>query len=521
MDGLQKKTTANHTYIKKNHTKIGGQLRIIENETEPTNWNFSQKKNFWKKFFFYLLIITLFLIISIGIFFFWKIYSTSKKIIIEDQPTSFIKEMASAAISLIPSQRISLNGEDRGRINILLLGMAGENKPGNNLTDTIILASIDTQSKKTSLLSLPRDLYVELPELSINAKINSLYQIGLKNNQGANLIKKAVTEVTGQPIDYYLIVDFEGFIKFIDTLKGITVEVKRDIYDSSYPGPNYSYETFDLKKGVQILDGVTALKYVRERHDDPEGDFGRAKRQQQVLQAIKNKAFTLETFLSTTTLNDLFTALEKNIRTDATLTEMESFLFLFKKLDTQNISTKVIDAWKKDSLLKVSHIFIGENRVFILVPKIGTYQQIHDLAKNIFDIQKIEKRKEEFVKENPTLKIINESGDINLSQKVISILQDSFANTLSISIAQTINSNYQREKTELVDNTKGRKIFSLDEILSTSSATLSFSPSEDSSLTKTDFTLYLGKDLIDLFKYEEVSKEDYDQKNDRSDFFEE
>jgi len=462
-------------------------------------------------FFFFLFCAS----IAYGIFFFWNVYSASNKITTDTKTQSFASEIKSAALSFIPSHRKTLSGEERGRVNILLLGAAGEKKPGNNLTDTVMLASIDTQSKKIALLSIPRDLYVKIPASAADgpastsyAKINSLYQIGLKSGDGADLVKKSVTEVTGQKIDYYLAVDFDGFTKFIDMLGGITINVEKDIYDTRYPGPNYSYETFALNKGVQKLDGATALKYVRERHSDSEGDFGRAKRQQQTLQAVKNKVFSIGTLLNISTLNGLLATLEENVRTDMSLSEMESFLFLLKEADTQNISTKVLDAWKSDSLLKVSHIFFGETRAFALVPKVGSYSQVYELAENIFDIEKIQRRKKEFSKEEAAITLINESGDGTLSEKVRRVLSDSLG--VKPYLIKMATGEKIRQKTEVIDNTDGQKIFTLDEIVKTTPASLSQKSETESSIAS-DFELYLGKDLIEIYRYEEVSKEEYEK----------
>jgi hypothetical protein len=107
-----------------------------------------------------------------------------------------------------------------------------------------------------------------------------------------------VTEITGLPIHYFVILDFDGFEKIIDTVGGVRINAERDFLDTRYPGKNYGYETFQLSKGWHSLDGATALKYVRERHADPEGDFGRAKRQQETIRAVRDKVFSVPTFLN-------------------------------------------------------------------------------------------------------------------------------------------------------------------------------------------------------------------------------
>lgn len=128
------------------------------------------------------------------------------------------------------------------------MGAAGEHNPGKNLTDTIMVMSIDTKNKRMALLSLPRDLYVKIPDDGRMTKINNVYQYGLSSDQGIEPIKKTVSDITGLAMNYYLIVDFDAFTKIIDQIGGVNVTVERDILDTRYPGPNYSYQTFELSK---------------------------------------------------------------------------------------------------------------------------------------------------------------------------------------------------------------------------------------------------------------------------------
>jgi LCP family protein required for cell wall assembly len=139
----------------------------------------------------------------------------------------------------------ALSGESEGRINILLLGRAGERYPGRNLTDTVMLLSLDMKKKRAGLLSLPRDLFAPIPGTGLSTKLNSLYQIGLNENVGTEILRDSVAEITGLPIHYSVMIDFDGFERMIDALGGIRVDVQRDIHDERYPGKNYSYETFD------------------------------------------------------------------------------------------------------------------------------------------------------------------------------------------------------------------------------------------------------------------------------------
>lgn len=499
------------------------QLRELRNGKFSNDFSNDSKKSFLPKSYFWRILLSLIILATVTtlayfIFLTLRIHETSKKIYFENEnSSSLMGDIKSTALALIPSQRKILQGEDSERINILLLGAAGENKPGRNLTDTIMIASIDTKSKKIALLSLPRDLYVSIPDSNSFTKINGLYQYGLKNNLGMDPIRKAVEKVIGLPVQYYLVVDFDGFIKFIDILDGINIEVERDIYDERYPGPNYSYETFELKKGFQKLDGETALKYARERHSDPLGDFGRAKRQQQIMQAAKNKAFSIKTILNPLKINDILSSLGDNIKTNLTLEDIESFLVLSKELDTQNISTKVVDAWNKDSLLKVSHVFYNDIRAFVLVPRIGSYFQIHKLAENIFNLENIEKRKIEIEKEDASVYIINNSGNRNLSNKIKKVLSENMG-VKNITLSNTVSIQKNNE-TEVFDFTDKNKMYTLDEIIKSVPAKLSINK-EYEDFKKYDFVLVLGKDIISSHEFEDDNIEEFRNAKDSQEYFE-
>lgn len=507
---------------------------ISQNEIAVTEKNEKEiKKVLWvKRLIKFVIVFFLVFMVSCGIYFFWKTYATSRKINSQDssKQTNFVKYTRAFVAPVIPDKKQDpLRGEKEGRINILFLGAAGEHKPGGNLTDTVMVMSIDTKNKKVALLSLPRDLYVQIPASSSSSadrpaggpesqsftKINSLYTIGIKQKQGAGLIKESVEKITGLDINYYVAVDFDGFEKVIDNIGGINVISTFDINDTRYPGSNYSYETFTLSKGIHLLDGKTALKYVRERHSDPEGDFGRAKRQQQVIQAVKNKMFSVKTLLDVVTLNDILTTLGDKIRTDISFEEIDRFITISKEVDMQNITNVVVDAWKKDSLLKVSHVPTANAMMFILVPRVGNYSEIQDLAQNIFDQTEIKKRQESIATENARIEIINQSGDNQLAYKIQKLLEDKL-NMQNVRITQKYDSPTQ-SKTTVNDNANGTKLFTLDELVKKLPASLrqadasAISESENSDY---DITVTLGEDLISVYKYEEDTLEDYNKAQD-------
>lgn len=453
-------------------------------------------------------------------YFILKIGFTAKKISINNANPSILENMGAVLSSLLPKNRQALNGEESGRINIMLLGTAGKGKPGQNLTDTILMLSFDTKRKKTALFSIPRDLYVNIAGTSFSTKINSVYQYGLINNEGAEPLKKTIEEITGLPIHYFIVLNYEGFKKIINDIGGVTVYVERDLYDPKYPGENYSYEIFDIKKGTYLMDGETALKYVRERHADPESDFGRAKRQQRIMQSTKNKVFSIKTLLNPLTLDKLLTDLGDNVKTDISLNEIEGFVEFAEKFDTQNTNGIVLDAWKKNSVLKVSHIFSGGVPAFILVPRVGNFSEVKDLASNIFDLDAIRRRQNEIEKENASITIINQSDYKNLAAKVKDILENKLG-IKDVKMANNPNSSDNAaEKSAVYDKTNGQKIFTLDEIIKKLGFSLESNGDGIIEEQKGDLVLLLGNDLKDVDSFEEDNPEEFRKSEDNQNYFE-
>lgn len=473
----------------------------------------SPKSTFLKKLALWL---SLFLIIAgsaYGSFLTYKIYSVGKKINIKtEHAPSFLQ----TAQSLASAASIDLGGYESGRINILLLGIGGKGHPGQNLTDTIMLVSLNTKTNRVALYSIPRDMYVKIADSSFQAKINTIYQIGLSSNKndsvsGADLIIKTIEGLTAQKINYYAILNFGGFEKIIDTIGGINITSERNINDPSYPGPNYSYAPFKLEKGFHHLDGATALKYARMRHNDPEGDFGRAKRQQQVLQSAKNKIFSAETFLNPIAINNLFDALGNNIITNITPAEIVGFLELARKMDTQNINNVVLDAWNKDSFLKIVHI----NNFSALVPRVGNLSEIQELAQNVFDLNVLKRRRAEIEKENASIVLINGSGNLKILtaiKKLLSVNLD-YKNVAVAGVGKFIS-----DKTVAYDLGNGAKPFTLDELATKLPASVSYSITPEIQKLigsqKTDMVLVIGKDLEERYNMEEGTLEDLNKSRD-------
>ncbi|MFB0534223.1 MAG: LCP family protein [Anaerolineae bacterium] len=188
--------------------------------------------------------------------------------------------------------------EEKERVNILLLGTdkrEGEHGPWR--TDTMILGTIDPQGKTAGMLSIPRDLWVPVPGYDEN-RINSANFIGDRDKYpggGPALAMKTVEYNFGVPVHYYVLVDFDGFEKIIDTIGGIDVNVERTLHDEQYPDPSPDnpnrVRTIHFEAGLQHMDGKAALEYARSRKST--SDFDRSHRQMQIILAVREQALRL------------------------------------------------------------------------------------------------------------------------------------------------------------------------------------------------------------------------------------
>src|SRR6056297_1684736 len=240
----------------------------------------------------------------------------------------------------------NLQGESDDRINFLLLGMGGKKHDGPYLTDTIIFASLKPSTKEAAMISVPRDLLVEIPGYGW-WKINNANAFGEQKNsgQGALLTKEVVENLLNQPIHYYVRIDFSGFEKMIDELGGIKVQVDTQFTDFQFPTKDHKYKVVSFEKGWQTMDGETALNFTRSRHgNNGQGsDFARSLRQQKVIQAIKNRVFSYNFFLSPGKISGLLSELSKHLKTDLEPWEILKLAKLVQKTDLSSINTKILD----------------------------------------------------------------------------------------------------------------------------------------------------------------------------------
>lgn len=318
-----------------------------------------------------------------------------------------------------------LKAEENGRINVALLGMRGEELPGGGLlADTIMVISALPEENLFSVISVPRDLYVNLPGLSDKQKINAVHYYGEQKGEGQGLedMKTVLSEVTGMPIHYAARINFKGFEELVDAIGGVDVHLDEPFIepvqfhkehvcdDTVFTVPSGNFEEklslnpdgtvrkvkaryplcynsdeecggiFELPAGDITLSGEQALCYVRARETST--DFDRARRQQEVLKVIKDELLSTGTFTDINKLNSLLDVLGNNVRTDMELWEIKLGLELAQATQNPTIIQKVLDT-SEEGLLYAPEV--PEGGAYILLPRGDSYDQIHNLFGTVFD----------------------------------------------------------------------------------------------------------------------------------------
>jgi len=243
------------------------------------------------------------------------------------------------------------------RINILLLGSDTDQKFGTSaggatvyLAQTDIIITIDPTTNTVGMLSIPRDFYINIPGYGMG-KLDEAFAHGYGMGQGGfngavDLSRQTIQQDFGIPINYYAWVGLDGFVKVIDTVGGVDVDVTHPITDDTYPddvgnhtGDIYAYKRLYIPPGPQHLSGAEALEYVRSRHADLVGDFGRSARQQQVLNSLKVK---LSNSSIIGELPQLASDLNGFVKTDMQLPDVLKVANFARTLDTNKINRVIL-----------------------------------------------------------------------------------------------------------------------------------------------------------------------------------
>ncbi|MCX6703888.1 MAG: LCP family protein [Candidatus Woesebacteria bacterium] len=269
---------------------------------------------------------------------------------------------------------------ENGRVNILILGIGGKGHAGADLTDTMIFGSLSLTNHSITLISVPRDIWI--PE--IRAKINSAYHWGnLQPDRGGGLAfaKQIVSRVTGQTVDYALVIDFSGFRDIIDTMGGINVSVDNSFTDTKYPiagkeddtcggDPTFAcrYKTIHFDKSIAHMDGATALEFARSREGDngENTDFARSVRQQKIISAISKKVLSFGTIINPFKDYKILLAVKASVETDLNPTAI-GILARVVLGSRNNINSQVLPT----DLFMNPPITPSYDNQYVLIPKPG------------------------------------------------------------------------------------------------------------------------------------------------------
>ena len=287
-----------------------------------------KRRPWWKRLLYLLFIACLLIIILIG----WDIHNFSNA----------SQKMFGSGNLFDLLGNSSLRGEQRGRVNVLIAGYSVDDPghPGASLTDSIILLSMNTTDHTGYMLSIPRDLYVQIPGHGYG-KINQAYQDG-----GMSTLEQIVSSNFGVAVDYYMLLNYGAVRGIVNSLGGISVNIKspdpRGLYD-----PNISKADagpLKLSNGQHQLDGQTALNLTRARGDAynsygfPRSDFDRAEHQRQVFTAIKQKA-DWHLILNPLKNRQFFNAVGNNVKTDVRLNEVRRLYGLFNGIPNSRLQS--------------------------------------------------------------------------------------------------------------------------------------------------------------------------------------
>ncbi len=346
-----------------------------------------------------------------------------------------------------------LKGEGDGRINILLLGKGGPGHDGPDLTDTMLLASIDPVNNTMSLLSVPRDLWVT-PADGASSKINAVYANAkyraLARNShdtegaetaGISATEQTVSQVLGIPIQYYGMLDFTAFKQAVDAVGGVTINVPSDLIDPTMAWEN-NWNPVLARQGVQTFNGTQALLYVRSRHGSTRGDFDRTERQRLLITALAQKVLTAGTYTNPLKLSQLMSAFGDHTSTDMSTTDAGRLMTIMKRIGSSKLSS--IGLADPPNNYVVTGNYAGQS---IVEPVAGleNYAAIRSYVRNML-------KDGYLIKENANITVLNGSTNANAALDEAATLK-SYGYIVGI-VGDAPAHNYA--KTTLVDLAKGQ-----------------------------------------------------------------
>lgn len=325
-----------------------------------------------------------------------------------NQNDSTIKQFSDMIIH--PSE--ALKGEEDGQVNILLLGVGGEGHSGGTLTDTIMILSLKPETHEAAMLSIPRDLYVEVEGTAIKGKINSIQEQGNRTPEknGNEMLRKVVENISGFHIQYFVQLDFAGFTKAVDSVGGIDIYLENDINDPAYPNFSKGYDPFYITKGWHHLDGATALKVARSRHSTM-GDFDRIKRQQEIIKAFRQKVYEKYEKADIVAFGNMFLSLSENLQTDFQPKELPRLYYVVKEIKNNNFSVQTIDT--KNYLERIN-VGLG----YTLGLSDEKYAETKQISEKIFNLDMSEEERASLAEEKALIEIQNATSSPDLANRI-------------------------------------------------------------------------------------------------------
>lgn len=313
------------------------------------------------------------LVLAGGGYFGYKLYHTQKKVLAGGG------RAVSICTDNVSTDQLGREGDSR--INILALGIGGPGHDGADLTDTIMLASIDPINDKVQLISIPRDLWVHIANDGYQ-KINAAYAYGKEGSKSqtnlgqeqdgiAELDKTLQPVLDGVNINYHVLLDFSAFKQMVDAVGGITVNVPQTLYDPTIAWENHGNPVI-AKKGTQEFNGRQALLYSRSR--ETSSDFARAERQRLIITALKQKIFSAGTFSNPLRISSLLDSLGNNVYTDFSSTDLKCLYRQMSSIPSSSIISLDM-VTPPNALLTTANV----NGLSVVEPRAGQfdYDDIH------------------------------------------------------------------------------------------------------------------------------------------------
>ncbi|OGL35445.1 hypothetical protein A3F05_03795 [Candidatus Saccharibacteria bacterium RIFCSPHIGHO2_12_FULL_47_17] len=371
---------------------------IVLDDIKPQKAKRQSKHPRRRRFIKRLALSLLVIILAAGLFLGFKAYKTQQQLL-----------AGGGAAPAVCNGNVDINKlkiEGDGRVNILLLGIGGEEHQGGDLSDTIIIASLDPLNNKIDLLSIPRDLWVKIPNNGYQ-KLNAAFAYGKQNSKakdatgevrdGVNLADQTIESVLGVPIHYHAVVNFSAFEDIVNALGGVDMYVTPEMaaYERLWiEGTNQHY-TLDVKAGQQHFDGRRALYFARQRTGT--SDFVRGQRQRALLVAIKDKIFSVGTFSNPIKVSSLLDSLGKNVYTDFDSGSIKCLYQQTKEVSSANIRSLDLVTPPNDLLTTGS-----AGGLSIVRPKLGLYDfsQVQNYVRNTL-------RDSYLAKENSSIAVYN------------------------------------------------------------------------------------------------------------------